>query len=767
DKIMVKKINIKEKVAKIKTIPNRTRQIVDDIFIGEKTYNKIVSKFVNASKVFIVATRKFLSDNCTTKASSIAYTTIVSLLPTLTVLLTLYSIFSGVGDKKDEIFKYITRIMLENNIKLNIEPFIETISDLIENSKAIGGIGAVIMIFSATALLRTMEQTLNDIYNIAKSRSILLKIIYYWAALSLGPIIVGAGTFLATQVTSVFSSPNYNSGCAVSDSIWIAGDKGKILITDKSKIELKDMSLERIDFDNQRIFQYDAANNTFREYDYKIEEREFKTIKFSDIQFINNYGWITGKDGIVLNTRNGGKSWYINKFGSLTLNDINMIDPMKGFIAADNGYILSTADGGMNWTVNQWEGIRTDLKKMAFLKEHGIACGDNGTMAETTDGGKTWNISLIEEAKKKRGYLNLNNIFIIGENDIVITSDEGTIITSDNGGKTWKKKKFMERNYSAVYFSDVSSGYIAGDKGELISTTDGGNTWQRIIVSKNPINILFSDNGVLWAIGDMGLVKKTSDGVKWEGIHGGNFVLYLLNFLTPFISIWLLFLLIYIVLPNMKIPFKPAAIGAAFTSIVWVIFILFFTVYIKYFAKGTLAVYGALAAVPIFLLLLYSSSLIVLYGAEVSYALMNPHLYRNVKKGLKDKKDANMFYGISILYQIYHKFESGRGSSSIGELLKISSHKDDDVSYFISVFKKEKLIIEAEEGNLIPANSSKNIQLSDVITLLHDVSLTVPAVGSSPDKLKKYIGDIFSRMKSSKDDIVKGISLTDVIENAE
>jgi membrane protein len=58
--------------------------------------------------------------------------------------------------------------------------------------------------------------------------------------------------------------------------------------------------------------------------------------------------------------------------------------------------------------------------------------------------------------------------------------------------------------------------------------------------------------------------------------------------------------MIYITTPNTKVPFKDASIGAAFTGSVWVIFIFLFIIYVKAFATGTFAIYGALASIPFF-----------------------------------------------------------------------------------------------------------------------------------------------------------------------
>jgi hypothetical protein len=82
----------------------------------------------------------------------------------------------------------------------------------------------------------------------------------------------------------------------------------------------------------------------------------------------------------------------------------------------------------------------------------------------------------------------------------------------------------------------------------------------------------------------------------------------------------------------------------------------------------------------------------------------------------------------------------------------------------MEIFRKENLVAIAPDGDFLPANSSKNIYLHDIIALIHDVSLSVPGMISKKDKLKKYIDNILSRIKKSKEDIVRDITLADVIE---
>jgi len=294
------------------------------------------NKIINAAKIFIVSTRKFIKDDCFTKASAITFTIILSLVPALTVALTIYSIYYGVSENRKELFDKILHLISEYNIKVNIDPIFETILGLIDNAGKIGGISALLIIFSATAMLRSLEKSFNDIWKVKKGRPILLKIVYYWSALTLGPIMLGAGMAAATLVSTLLSSPNYNAAyVADASQLWVVGDKSTVLASGTRNLDLSDMSVDsgKIDFDNQREYKYEFPEKAFVEQEGRIEPSELKEEKFRDIQFIGRKGWIVGTNGIMLYTDNGGITWLVRKFDIFNFNAIHMIDENKGFIA--------------------------------------------------------------------------------------------------------------------------------------------------------------------------------------------------------------------------------------------------------------------------------------------------------------------------------------------------------------------------------------------------------------------------------------------------
>jgi membrane protein len=96
-------------------------------------------------------------------------------------------------------------------------------------------------------------------------------------------------------------------------------------------------------------------------------------------------------------------------------------------------------------------------------------------------------------------------------------------------------------------------------------------------------------------------------------------VIFLLLNLLPYVSIWVLLTMVYVVMPNIRIPLRSCIFGGiaagTITQILQWIYIKF---QIGVASYG--ALYGSFAALPLFLGWLQMSWMIVLLGAEIAYA---------------------------------------------------------------------------------------------------------------------------------------------------
>ena len=104
--------------------------------------------------------------------------------------------------------------------------------------------------------------------------------------------------------------------------------------------------------------------------------------------------------------------------------------------------------------------------------------------------------------------------------------------------------------------------------------------------------------------------------------------------ISPYIFIWLAFTLIYIVMPNQNVKFKSSFVAGVIAGSGY-IFLQFLFIKFQVGVASANAVYGSFAALPLFLIWLNISWLVILIGAEISYAHQNVdkyYLQNNVAK---------------------------------------------------------------------------------------------------------------------------------------
>jgi len=127
---------------------------------------------------------------------------------------------------------------------------------------------------------------------------------------------------------------------------------------------------------------------------------------------------------------------------------------------------------------------------------------------------------------------------------------------------------------------------------------------------------------------------------------------------VPYVSIWILFTIIYIVMPNTKVKFKYAVIAGVIAGTIALIFqSLYQSLQIGVMKWGTL--YGTIAFIPLFLMWLQITWLIVLMGAELSFAYQNIENYEFEENALNLSQNNKRILTLLISHQIIKNFEEG------------------------------------------------------------------------------------------------------------
>ena len=101
----------------------------------------------------------------------------------------------------------------------------------------------------------------------------------------------------------------------------------------------------------------------------------------------------------------------------------------------------------------------------------------------------------------------------------------------------------------------------------------------------------------------------------------GNLLIVLFKVL-PFVVMWLVFAGLYLFIPNTRVTPQAALLGGVFSGTLWQLSQWAYVIFQVGVAKYN-AIYGTLAALPIFMVWLYLAWAIVLLGLEVTYAVQN------------------------------------------------------------------------------------------------------------------------------------------------
>lgn len=771
----------------------KAKNFWEDIWDIEKEFNRITKMVVNIIRIIIASTQKFLQDDGLSRASAIAYTSVISLIPMLTVGFSLFSAYGGLGTKKEEIIRLAEQYVKEHNLNIDISPFTNVIVSLTDNAAGIGGVGLLVLIFSATAVLRTLEKTFNTIWRVKIQRSMLMKVIYYWAALTLGPLLLTVGGSLAGILTNMFTMPSIQDSLPMGQKVWLAGNRGLIIQTDPSFKKRAQVKAMHIDLENQIIYSIDRENaaGMLKRVPEKnknlarIDKSLIKKANFTSITQTSKHLWVGSREGILLFSHNKGKNWRVLRFGNmdfadtfdgLEIRDIHFKDAQTGFLISTKGRILQTQDAGKSWRI-----IPPDIKNplltlehfnlntIHFFQNHGYILGTKGAFIHSSDGGQSWQFRQLAPAKVQGKYLNLHSIDRSGHDETWIVGQNGLILYRATNNSSWQKRSRGDDRYNEILALSKGEAVIAGENGYIMHTADGGERWHKERNSSWDFNNLTPWNNKIYAFGANLSVYASSQNpngeqLQWEKIIGGkNFWYSLINFLAPFGVIWILFIVAYITLPNTKVPYKPAMIGASVTSAVWVIFILSFMFYIRNLSGGAQAIYGALAIIPIFLLMIYASAMILIYGAELTFTLQHPSSYqRQISFKKKRMEDIYLFDAVNILFVIFKNFETGKGPTNDKSVRQNTFSSPEAINQLINLYKENGYIEELSDSHeYLPAKSPKIINLEEIISVSMQFSFAMPR--SSKSAFVQALGQKFKDIESYRSQVLRQTSFEDLL----
>lgn len=134
--------------------------------------------------------RRFFDDRCTQAAGSLTYTTLLALVPLLTVALTLATAFPIF----DRFVERLQDFVLENFLPdtAGIDMIAQQLYDFTERAGQLQAIGLAALGVTAVMMMLTLDDVLNRIFRAARLRPLTQRIAVYLSVLVTGPVLIGA-----------------------------------------------------------------------------------------------------------------------------------------------------------------------------------------------------------------------------------------------------------------------------------------------------------------------------------------------------------------------------------------------------------------------------------------------------------------------------------------------------------------------------------------------------------------------------------------------
>lgn len=142
---------------------------------------------------------RFREDRLGVTASSLTFTTLIALVPLVTVMLAVFSAFPIFADFRIALEKYFLQSLVPDNIA---KPVLTAVTTFARQAGKLGSVGLVVLLLTALALMLTIDRTLNEIWRVRRPRPIAQRVLVYWAAITLGPLVLGVSLSMSSYAIS-------------------------------------------------------------------------------------------------------------------------------------------------------------------------------------------------------------------------------------------------------------------------------------------------------------------------------------------------------------------------------------------------------------------------------------------------------------------------------------------------------------------------------------------------------------------------------------
>jgi membrane protein len=133
--------------------------------------------------------QRFLDDKCFETAGALSFTTLFAIVPMLAAVIAIVSAFPAFAELRDS----VTRFIFRSFVPAAGETVQGYLLQFANNASRLTAVGVIVLLVSVVMMMASIEDRFDRIWRITARRKGSARLLLYWTALTLGPILVAAG----------------------------------------------------------------------------------------------------------------------------------------------------------------------------------------------------------------------------------------------------------------------------------------------------------------------------------------------------------------------------------------------------------------------------------------------------------------------------------------------------------------------------------------------------------------------------------------------
>ncbi len=264
----------------------------------------------------------------------------------------------------------------------------------------------------------------------------------------------------------------------------------------------------------------------------------------------------------------------------------------------------------------------------------------------------------------------------------------------------------------------------------------------------------------------IGLTATLTNTTLYKAALDYNFFASLLSVFEltiPYVLVILAFTFIYIFIPNTRVKFIPALIGAVVAGIAWQTLGWLFASYVS--QANYSAIYSAFAALFFFMIWIYISWTIILVGASIAFYYQNPAYRSRDKRKWTLSNRMKERAALTAMLKIAECYYAKNKTITLNELTQYLNVSPESISPVIQSLLAARLLLrtDTDPAELIPGKAPDALTVNEILIAVRQAEEnSVVKISHLPRDGR--ITFIFDRYQTAAKAEIQGISLKDLLE---